>query len=65
VSPDGIWSCCQLAFALAVVLAAFLLVLLLYARQRSLFVAQSLAVKEALQLANDVLSKKLPSVRPI
>jgi two-component system, NtrC family, C4-dicarboxylate transport sensor histidine kinase DctB len=49
----------RLAFALAVVLAAFLLVLLLYARQRSLFVAQSLAAKEALQLANDALEKKV------
>jgi two-component system C4-dicarboxylate transport sensor histidine kinase DctB len=49
----------QLAFALAVALAAFLLVLLLYARQRSLFVAQSLAAKEALQLANDALEQKV------
>jgi two-component system, NtrC family, C4-dicarboxylate transport sensor histidine kinase DctB len=49
----------QLAFALAVVLAAFLLVLLLYARQRSLFVMQSLAAKEALQLANDALEQKV------
>jgi two-component system, NtrC family, C4-dicarboxylate transport sensor histidine kinase DctB len=49
----------QLAFALAVVLSAFLLVLLLYARQRSLFIAQSLAAKEALQLANDALEQKV------
>lgn len=49
----------RLAFALAVALVAFLSVLLLYARQRSLFVAQSLAAKEALQLANDALEQKV------
>jgi two-component system C4-dicarboxylate transport sensor histidine kinase DctB len=49
----------RLAFALALALTAFLLVLLLYARQRSLFVAQSLAAKEALQLANDALEQKV------
>jgi C4-dicarboxylate-specific signal transduction histidine kinase len=49
----------RLAFALAVALSAFLLALLLYARQRRLFIAQNLAAKEALQQANDALEHKV------
>jgi two-component system, NtrC family, C4-dicarboxylate transport sensor histidine kinase DctB len=49
----------RLAFALAVALSAFLLALLLYARQRRLFIVQSLATKEALQQANDALEHKV------
>jgi two-component system C4-dicarboxylate transport sensor histidine kinase DctB len=49
----------RLASALAIALSAFLLALLLYTRQRRLFVAQSLAAKEALQQANDALEHKV------
>ena len=49
----------RLALALAIALSAFLLALLLYARQRRLFIAQSLAAKEALQQANDALELKV------
>jgi two-component system C4-dicarboxylate transport sensor histidine kinase DctB len=49
----------RLAFALALAMSAFLLALLLYARQRRLFIAQSLAAKEALQQANDALEHKV------
>jgi two-component system C4-dicarboxylate transport sensor histidine kinase DctB len=49
----------QLAVALAAVLSAFLLLLILYARQRRRSVAQSLAAKEALERANDALERKV------
>jgi two-component system, NtrC family, C4-dicarboxylate transport sensor histidine kinase DctB len=49
----------QLAVALAALLSAFLLVLILYARQRRRSVAQSLAAKEALERANNALERKV------
>jgi two-component system, NtrC family, C4-dicarboxylate transport sensor histidine kinase DctB len=49
----------RLALALAAALSASLLAVVLYARQRRLFVAQSLAAKEALQHANDALEVKV------
>jgi two-component system, NtrC family, C4-dicarboxylate transport sensor histidine kinase DctB len=49
----------QVAVTIAGLLSAFLLVLILYARQRSQSVAQSLAAKEALERANDALEKKV------
>jgi two-component system C4-dicarboxylate transport sensor histidine kinase DctB len=49
----------RLAFALAIALSAFVLALLLYARQRRLFIAQSLAARQALQQANDALEQKV------
>jgi two-component system C4-dicarboxylate transport sensor histidine kinase DctB len=49
----------QLAVALAALLSAFLLLLVLYARQRRRSVAQSLAAKEALERANDALERKV------
>src|SRR2546430_10988058 len=49
----------QLAVTLAGLLSALLLLLILYARQRRLFVAQSLAAKEALERANDALERKV------
>jgi two-component system, NtrC family, C4-dicarboxylate transport sensor histidine kinase DctB len=49
----------QLAVALAALLSAFLLLLILYARQRQRSMAQSLAAKEALERANDALERKV------
>jgi two-component system C4-dicarboxylate transport sensor histidine kinase DctB len=49
----------QLAVAVAGLLSAFLLLLILYARQRRRSVAQSLAAKEALERANDALERKV------
>ena len=49
----------QLAVVLAGLLSAFLLLLILYTRQRRLFVAQSLASKEALERTNDALERKV------
>jgi two-component system C4-dicarboxylate transport sensor histidine kinase DctB len=49
----------QLAVVLAGLLSAFLLLLILYTRQRRLFVAQSLAAKEALERTNDALERKV------
>jgi two-component system C4-dicarboxylate transport sensor histidine kinase DctB len=49
----------QLAVVLAGLLSAFLLLLILYIRQRRLFVAQSLAAKEALERTNDALERKV------
>ena len=45
----------QLAVALAALLSAFLLLLILYARQRRRSMAQSLAAKDALERANNAL----------
>jgi two-component system C4-dicarboxylate transport sensor histidine kinase DctB len=49
----------RLAVALAALLSAFLLVLILYARQRRRSVAESLAAKKALERANDALERKV------
>lgn len=49
----------QLAVALAGLVSAFLLVLILYARQRSRWLAESLAAKKALERANDALERKV------
>jgi two-component system, NtrC family, C4-dicarboxylate transport sensor histidine kinase DctB len=49
----------QLAVALAALLSAFLLLLILYARQRRRAMAQSLAAKEALERANNALERNV------
>jgi two-component system C4-dicarboxylate transport sensor histidine kinase DctB len=49
----------RLAWALALALSAFLSVLLLYARQRRLFFAQTIAANAALERANDALEHKV------
>jgi two-component system, NtrC family, C4-dicarboxylate transport sensor histidine kinase DctB len=49
----------RLAVALASILSAFLLLLILYARQRRRSVEESLAAKEALERANDALERKV------
>ena len=49
----------QLAVTLAGLLSTVLLLLILYARQRSRSMAESLAAKEALERANDALERKV------